>query len=569
MKKLRIFSLLLVLTLLLVSCSGGGNGESTAPAGSGGTEPPETDATEPPIENTALQVMEELNGALTPSGLDDKYRSFYEIFVYSFYDSDGDGVGDLRGVIEKLDYINDGDPNTDTDLGATGIWLMPVNPSTTYHKYDVTDYMDIDPEYGTLDDFKALLEACHERGVRVITDLVMNHTSSQHPWFTRAVEYLKTLEPGAEPDLSVCPYVDYYNFSRERKTATSYEVPGTGWYYDAPFWSEMPDLNLSSEAVRGELAAIADYWLDMGVDGFRLDGAKEYYSGDPESNIAFLSWFNSVVKEKNPDAYIVAEVWNDLNTYAEYYKSGIDSLFNFSFGDTGGTIAKVVKGSSPASAYGAAIENAQTAFAAASETYIDAPFYTNHDMGRSAGYYPGDYTENQVKMALALNLTMSGASFTYYGEELGMKGAGKDENKRAPMYWSEDPDAPGMTDGPKDMGNVAMIFESEERQAEDGNSILNFAIQAIKIRNSIPAVSHGVADMAEDLSTDTVCVLTKTFGDDSVTLVYNISPEPQTVDVSGLGLTAITAALVTTAEAPALDDGELTLPMYSVAVLTA
>ncbi len=572
MNKIRLYSLLLALAMLLSACAAGGteeSGESSAPSGSEQTEPGPSDATEPnQPQDTALQVMEALNGKLTPSGLDDKYRSYYEIFVYSFYDSDGDGVGDLQGVIEKLDYINDGDPDTNTDLGATGIWLMPVNPSPTYHKYDVKDYTDIDPEYGTLDDFKALLDACHERGIRVIMDLVMNHTSSQHPWFTKAVEYLKTLEPGAEPDLTACPYVGYYNFSREKKSATSYQVEGTEWYYEAPFWSEMPDLDLSCVAVRSELATIAEYWLDFGVDGFRLDAAKEFYSGDPESNIAFLSWFNGVVKEKNPDAYIVAEVWNDLNTYASYYRSGIDSVFNFSFGDSNGTIAKVVKGSSPASAYGAAIENAQAAFAAASDTYIDAPFYTNHDMGRSAGYYPGDYTENQVKLALALNLTMSGASFTYYGEELGMKGAGKDENKRAPMYWSEDPEAPGMTDGPKDMGTVNMIFESQDRQAENGNSILNFTIEALKIRNSIPAVSHGVADMVESLSTDKVCVLTKTFDNESVTLVYNISPEPQTVDVSSLDLKSVTAALVTTAESPTLNNGKLTLPMYSVAVLS-
>ena len=572
MSKIRLYSLLLALVMLLSACSTGGTEpgpEPPTPSGPEQTDDPAPEEGPEPVQpqSTALQVMDTLNGELTPSELDDKYRSFYEIFVYSFCDSDGDGVGDLQGVIEKLDYINDGDPDTNTDLGATGIWLMPVNPSPTYHKYDVKDYMDIDPEYGTLEDFKALLDACHGRGIRVIMDLVMNHTSSQHPWFTAACEYLRSLAPGAEPDPSVCPYVEYYNFSREM-SATSYNVPGTEWYYEAPFWSEMPDLDLSCVAVRGELAAIAEYWLDMGVDGFRLDAAKEFFSGDPESNIAFLSWFNGVVKAKNPDAYIVAEVWNDLNTYASYYRSGIDSVFNFAFADSTGVISKVAKGASPASAYGSAIETAQAAFAAAGE-YIDAPFYANHDMGRSAGYYAGDFSENQTKMGLAMNLLMSGASFTYYGEELGMKGSGKDENKRAPMYWSDDPEAPGMTDGPKDMDSVKMKYESQELQSNDGNSILNFTIQALKIRNSIPAISHGLADMVEGLSDDNVCVLTKTYSGDSVTVVFNISSESRTVDVSALNLTTISAGLVTTAETPTLDNGKLTLPMYSVAVLTA
>ena len=142
---------------------------------------------------TALSLMQEVNTG-DEQIIDDNYRTWYEVFVYSFFDSDGDGIGDLNGLTEKLDYINDGDPATDTDLGCNGIWLMPVMPSTTYHKYDVTDYCDIDPEYGTMDDFKNLIAACHERGINVIIDLVMNHTSSQHEWFKTAADYLKNRE---------------------------------------------------------------------------------------------------------------------------------------------------------------------------------------------------------------------------------------------------------------------------------------------------------------------------------------------------------------------------------------
>ena len=275
------------------------------------------DETEMGDEVTALSLMQQINPE-TENVPDDNYRTYYEVFVYSFYDSDGDGIGDLKGVTEKLDYINDGDSTTDTDLGCNGIWLMPIMPSTTYHKYDVTDYEDIDPEYGTLDDFKTLIDACHERGINVIIDLVMNHTSSGHEWFQTAYKYLQNLPQGTEPDASECPYVDYYNFSREKKNGY-YPVEGTDWYYEGQFWSEMPDLNWDNEAVKTEFEQIVQYWLNLGVDGFRLDAVKEFYSGADEKNIAVLTWFNNMVKAKKEDAYLVGEAWSASNIYSNYF----------------------------------------------------------------------------------------------------------------------------------------------------------------------------------------------------------------------------------------------------------
>lgn len=515
---------------------------------------------------TALDVMRAVNTAL-PQQTDDNYRSFYEVFVYSFYDSDGDGIGDLPGLTEKLDYINDGDPATDGDLGCTGIWLMPVCPSPTYHKYDVTDYRAIDPSYGTLEDMRALLDACHERDIRVIIDLVMNHTSSQHPWFTQAVSYLRTLAPGQEPDADECPYVEYYNFDRDPNSGY-YPVAGTDWYYEAPFWSEMPDLNWDSAAVRAEFEAIADFWLDMGVDGFRLDAAKEYYSGDPEANIEVLRWFNDAVKKAHPDAYIVAEVWAGMDEYTPYYASGIDSCFAFAFADSGGVIANSIKRSytADASSYGRAVEKQEQAVAGYDA--IDAPFYTNHDMGRSTGYYPGDLCANQVKIAQAMNLLMGGSAFLYYGEELGMKGSGKDENKRAPMYWSDDPDAAGLCAGPPDMDDVAMKFPSWDQQKDDGDSIFHFVVQTLRLRQAYPVLSHGVSVLEEALSDENVCVLRRTWDEQQALLVFNISDQPQSVDLSALGSVSLDGALVTTAESPALEESVLALPMYSVALLT-
>lgn len=542
-----------------------------------GTEVAETadeDTSEEVSSTGALSLMEEVNNQEL-NVIDDKYRTYYEVFVYSFYDSDGDGIGDLQGLISQLDYINDGDDMTDTDLGMNGIWLMPIMPSTTYHKYDVTDYYAIDEEYGTLEDFEELVSECHARGIDVTIDFVMNHTSSQHPWFTEAVSYLKGLADGEEPDESECPYVGYYNFSREKETGYS-QIEGTDWYYEAQFWSEMPDLNLANESVREEFSEIVDFWLDLGVDGFRLDAAKEYYTNSVDKNVEVLSWFNSMVKEKKEDAYIVAEVWNDKATYSKYYASGIDSCFNFDFGDSDGIIANTLKMSSSegASTYGKAVASLGDLFSQYSDNYIDAPFYTNHDMSRSAGYYSGDYSENQTKMAQAMNLFMSGNAFLYYGEELGMKGSGKDENKRAPMYWSTDENALGMCDGPVDMDEVKMKYGSLEEQQSDENSIYNFVKEVVKLRNIYPEIARGDVEFMEEYSDDAVCVLKKTYEDSEILLVFNLSSEAQTLDLSGVELSGKTASdlemggiLLTGDETITWEEGTAEMPLYSVLIL--
>ena len=313
------------------------------------------------------------------------------------------------------------------------------------------------------------------------------------------------------------------------------------------------------------------------MDGFRLDAAKEYYSGNVTANVEVLTWFNAMVKEQKRDAYIVAEVWSDMDTYAKYYESGIDSCFDFAFAEQDGVIAKVVNGKAGGGAflYGKSLERLQETLGAYSDSYIDAPFYTNHDMGRGAGYYSGDYSENKTKLAQAMNLMMSGSSFLYYGEELGMKGSGKDENKRAPMYWSKDAAAEGMCDGPADMDEVKMKYDSLAEQQGDGNSIYSFVKEAIHVRNSYAAITHGEVTFEETYSDENVCVIQKTYEDESVLLVFNTSAEPQTIDLGGITLAdksgeelVLGSILLTTSDASvSYADGILTMPAYSVAVL--
>ena len=242
--------------------------------------------------------------------VDDNYRNYYEVFVYSFCDSDGDKIGDLNGVTQKLDYIQ--------DMGFNGIWLMPIMPSTTYHKYDVTDYCAIDKDYGTLDDFKTLVEECHKRDIRLIIDFVMNHTSSEHEWFTKACDYLRTLKEGEDANAEDCKYVDYYHFSKEQVDGTYYKVVGSEYYYEGSFWEEMPDLNMMNSDVRAEFEKISKFWIDLGVDGFRMDAAMHYEEGSTEKNSEILNWLYTYCTSLKPDFYMVSEVWANKSTIADY-----------------------------------------------------------------------------------------------------------------------------------------------------------------------------------------------------------------------------------------------------------
>ncbi len=528
-------------------------------------------------QNTVGQDVGDDSVSSSPNIIDDKYRTTYEVFVYSFCDSDGDGIGDLNGLIDKLDYINDGDDATDGDLRCNQIWLMPISPSPTYHKYDVVDYKDIDPQYGTLEDFDRLVEECHARGIRVIIDQVYNHSSSEHPWFTEAAEFLKQHdELRLEEAKEQCPFVDYYNFSDEKMDGFE-PLSGTDYFYEARFWSGMPDLNLDSVAVRGEIADITGFWLGRGVDGFRLDAVTSYYTGEDEKNVEFMTWLNDTVKKVDSDAYIVAEAWTNSATYYKYYASGIDSFFDFDYSGSEGTIAGVARGTTPASRYAQALEKTEAAIEEAGG--IDAPFYTNHDMARSAGYFTGKGSDDKVKLAGALNLLMRGNAFIYYGEELGMKGSGKDENKRAPMYWTEDGTAEGMCKGPDGMDSFTMKYPALDQQQEDPYSIYNYFKAAIRLRNTYPAIARGRTTAIDEISDSDISAFMRSVDADpegrfeaqSLLLVINTSGEARAVDLSAMdkwqGSGIISSQLNTSEEQSVLEGDVLTVAPYGIVVI--
>lgn len=500
------------------------------------------------------------NKDLEPVARDDFYRTTYEIFPYSFCDSNGDGIGDINGIREKLDYIS--------DMGFDQLWLTPVHPSDTYHKYDVDDYYAIDPTFGTMEDYEALLAECHERGIRVLMDLVLNHTSDTHEWFRAATDYLRELPDDWEPDVEYCPYFGYYNFSREQLDGYV-PLEGTNWYYEARFWSEMPDLNLSSDAVREEICNIMLFWLDKGVDGFRLDAVTSYATGNPDGNVEFLRFVVDAGKIFYPDCYFVGEAWTDRASIAALYASGIDSLFDFPFADSEGIIRSVMTNGYSASDFVQAMVRADEVYREANPNYVDAPFYTNHDMGRSAGFYALD-DGPVTKMAYALSLLMAGNSFLYYGEEIGMKGSGKDENKRAPMYWSADPAALGMCTAPAGMDELQMKFPPLEEQLEDDLSLWRWFKEVIRVRRAFPAIARGTTEPVEGVSDESVAAFVRSCeGQQDVLLVMNLRDRAATKDLSALGAAwQLAAVLNTNEEQITYENGNLSLPAYCIAVLT-
>ncbi|HEX8384898.1 MAG TPA: alpha-amylase family glycosyl hydrolase, partial [Rubricoccaceae bacterium] len=331
---------------------------------------------------------------------------FYEVFVRSFADSDGDGVGDLAGLTSRLDYLNDGDPATTDDLGVTGIWLMPISPSPSYHGYDVTDYEAVEPDYGSLADLRQFLDEAHARGIRVVVDFVMNHSSDQHPWFQAALR-------------NEAPYRDFYRWS---PTRPAYLGPWgqevwhsrTGAYNYGIFARGMPDLNFGTPAVRDSLFAAADFWLrDVGVDGFRLDAVRYIMEEGPvlldlPATHQFLAAFGDHVDAADPEAYTVCEAWGATDIVVPYLTEGrLDTCFEFDLA----TAMLGAVNTGDARALAAQMQEVYDAY-----PHLQyATFLTNHDQDRVMSVV--GQNEGKARAAAALLLTLPGVPYLYYGEE--------------------------------------------------------------------------------------------------------------------------------------------------------
>lgn len=486
----------------------------------------------PPIQATATQTAQETAAttvalpveAPVPIPLPGQVpwwnnTVFYEVFVRSFADSTtgplaNDGIGDLQGLIEKLDYLNDGDPTTTDDLGVTGIWLMPVMPSPSYHGYDVTDYNAVNMEYGTREDFKRLLDEAHKRGIKIIIDLVLNHTSSEHPWFVEARD-----DPGSE-------HRDWYLWS---DTKHNYFGPWgqpvwhnspTGYYYGL-FWAGMPDLNYENPQVTAEMEAVARFWLeDIGVDGFRLDAARHLIEvgANQENTTATHAWwkdFRPVYKAANPEALAVGEIWTRSSAVADYLQGDeLDLAFDFD-------LAQAIVG-------GVQFGDASRIQQALMESYdlfgssLSATFLTNHDMNRVMSVLDGEVA--RARLAAAVLMTVPGVPFVYYGEEIGMTGEKPDEMIRTPMQWSQDDNAGFTTGTPWEPVNADYQSKNVAVQTNVPASLLSYYRELIRLRTDHTALRVGDYTPVESADNALLAFL-RASQEEIVLVIINLSEE--------------------------------------------
>ena len=422
--------------------------------------------------NSDINTLTKLNINLDVNKPDWAKKSiFYEIFVRSFYDSDGDRIGDFNGIIEKIPYLK--------ELGIDAIWLMPFNKSDTYHGYDVIDYRDVEKDYGTLEDLKNLIKSCKENNIKVIMDLVLNHTSTKHKWFLEAVDNNEK-------------YKNYYVWE------TKYDVKDDKWYksrngeYYYGFYEEkMADLNYRNPKLRSEIKKETKFWIDLGIDGFRLDGSDNI---DLDSDVTYGWWqeFSSYVESINPELFIVGE-----NNFPGNYEKiapffGVmQSSFNFYLYDKIISMAKGINSDIIDDLRKMHIKYSEYAL-----DYIDSTFMGNHDKARLVSTIKGNSEKPdnidiaKTKLAYSILFTLTGTPFLYYGDELGQYGGigQNDINKREPFKWYSDINENGMTTLKKrkmeyiTKNTYSYDGISLEEQIDNDESIYNYVKKLIKIR---------------------------------------------------------------------------------------
>lgn len=467
--KRKILSMLLAVTMTfsLAACSGKDD-STTNEAGS--TEVTTTEA--------ATEITDTVTG-INPEWA--KTTTFYEIFVRSFADSNNDGIGDFQGIRESLDYLK--------ELGVGAIWLMPMMDSTTYHGYDVADYYSPNPDYGTMEDFDALVAACHEKDIKIIIDFVVNHTSSENEWFQSALSDENS------------PYRDFYYIEESIPVAESDAEYGywrqdadTGLYYYAHYDVIMPDLNYNNPNVRAEIKNVAAFWLDHGIDGFRLDGSKEIDT-DIEVTLDWWKEFTTEVCAIKQDTFIVGENWvNDYAIIGRYYEA-MPSSFNFIAADSIISMAKgqyidlIASMNKMHERYESKVEKSEV-----NAVMVDSVMIGNHDMDRVVTRLN---SVEKAKLAATIQFTIAGTPFIYYGEEIGQAGQKPDDNRREPFDWYAGADGQYMTEMTDIFFHPVLTYVqpndgiSVEEEKDDTDSMFNHYKKLIAMRNENPTFYDG------------------------------------------------------------------------------
>ncbi|MDW7692503.1 alpha-amylase family glycosyl hydrolase [Flammeovirgaceae bacterium SG7u.111] len=461
----------------------------------------------------------------------------YEIFPQSFADTNNDGIGDINGITQKLGYLQ--------NLGIKAIWLMPIMPSPSYHKYDVVDYKDVHPNYGDLPTFKKMVQEAHNHDIKIIIDLIINHTSDQHPWF---------LESKKGKDN---PYRDYYiwatktqidSISSMEKEATGDSDNITQWHdsegseekYYGYFTGQMPDLNYDNPAVREEVINIGKFWLEeVGVDGFRMDAAKHIYEDHRVTdNVEWWKSFKASMRKIKPDVYIVGEVW-DKSDFIAPFTEGLPAMFNF---DMAFSILESVKREKNVSAYieGSAWEvdenttltsaylTTMAKYQAVTDDFQDAVFLSNHDQNRIMSML--DNNLEKAGLASAILLSLPGTPYIYYGEEIGMRGKKPDENIREPFLWDTKENDQFRTKWEEAIHSTDNTVDPVSVQLENSHSLLNQYIALIQLRNRSKALTSG--ELVEyQTKAPGLLVFIRKYEKEEVLVIHNLSEKIQNIEI--------------------------------------
>lgn len=477
----------------------------------------------------------------------------YQIYPRSFQDSNGDGIGDLGGILQHLDYLR--------DLGVDGVWFSPINPSPDVDfGYDVADYHTIDPKFGNLQDFERLLQEAHKRGLHIIMDLVLSHSSDQHRWFQEARKSKEN------------PYHDWYIW---RDPAPDGGVPnnwfsifgGSAWecdenlgqYYYHAFAKGQPDLNWHNPEVRSTLLDVFRYWLDKGVDGFRLDVFNNYYQDalfrdNPRNEGVSLrklfrkfDAYDHIYDSNQPEMMsVVEDIRKIIDSYSDRYVVGetylVDSLKARTYiGDNklhAGFDYAFSNAPFNARAYGKAIQ------------YWDALhgddawpnyFFNNHDTPRSTTRFAKGESDAIPKLLLAMQLTVRGTPYLYYGEEIGMRDVslarsqildpvGKQywpfnkgrDGCRSPMQWSAKQNAGFTTGEPWLPVNKDYAVRNVESQTASPASMLTFYKSLIQLRREHPALNAGKLALIQ-VDNEDLLVYERQTDDEKMLIVLNFS----------------------------------------------
>ncbi len=500
-----------------------------------------------PLRESRSDVNRATAAALSPASTVtgwDETGVGYQIFVASFCDSNGDGWGDIPGITSKLDYLHD-------DLNVDVLWLTPVQKSNSNHGYDCYDYYSINSKFGTDADYRKLVYEVHKRGMKIIMDLVVNHTSPQNEWFIKSKQGAVETVTYQDGTTATVKYRDFYRWKKSGSGGRWYST-GDGYSFYSSFGDNMPELNYDCQAVRNAMADVALYWMAYGLDGFRMDAIKHLFmwdesdnaSGDKQSgekneygdyrvnetkDVEAFKEFNSKLKKNYPNCFLLGEQLNGNPAEVAPFYAGMDSLFDFNtYYDLPDRISGSMSGASgQATAFNNNAKLYQQ-YRGSGNRPINSMITSNHDIARLS--YELTNSEH-IKLYMSVIMTMPGVSWIYYGDEIGLKeegGRSYDKAYRQSMKWDSSYSQKCTVIG---YGGANNSVKSVAEQKNDNSSILKHVMKVTKLRNDYPALISGTATCSTENGMLKIVCSKK--GEKTVTVYHNFSSGSKTVSASG------------------------------------